>query len=149
MKKLLSLLCAILLIVFLTGACYADGFAPCGRADQQSEAGDLLRPADTRPGDGICSAYSYRTYNRTGTSPLSKAIAAGIVGAIAYGIKALFGLNKKPSENTQNDVQPDQAAAQDDTPENKFICRHCGKTSAGWYQNCPNCGAAGQMERRK
>ena len=31
--------------------------------------------------------------------------------------------------------------------EDKFICENCGKTSPGWYQTCPNCGAVGKMKK--
>ncbi len=31
--------------------------------------------------------------------------------------------------------------------EKKFVCNSCGHFSSGWYQICPNCGAAGKMVR--
>ena len=33
------------------------------------------------------------------------------------------------------------------SPAEKFICENCGKTSSGWYQTCPNCGAVGKMKK--
>ena len=33
------------------------------------------------------------------------------------------------------------------SPTEKFICEACGETSPGWYQTCPNCGAAGKMKK--
>lgn len=31
----------------------------------------------------------------------------------------------------------------------KFVCKSCGKLQTGWYQNCPACGAVGQMEEMR
>ena len=148
MKKALSLLVVMLLILSLSGACWADAARPDGAPAQVRQLAGSLK-AELR-GDGTPAAQfsgaatlSYtRTYTRQRTSPLAKAIAAGILGAIVGLINAIRGKGKKKN------APPETVQETPSVPDpNKFICRSCGKTSAGWYQVCPSCGAAGRIER--
>lgn len=129
MKKLIAFLCAVVLLVCLSGACFADG-APIA---------DVGQPR-----------YSYRSssYSSAGSRILSKVIAAAIVGAIAGGIKSLTGKNKKDGTgaSAQNTAAAPEAEA---APAQQFVCKSCGAISTGWYQTCPYCGSVGQMEKKK
>lgn len=74
---------------------------------------------------------------------MTKYIAAAIIIIIGSLISS-FGKKKKSSAGA--DIAPDTSATSDGK---KFICRHCGYRSTGWYQTCPHCGVAGKMEKMK
>ncbi len=153
MKKLITILSAILLIVCLTGTCFADAYVPC-REPAQTGIEQQADPQDAGQPQHLAFGYSY-TYTRQRTSPISKAIAAAIVGLIAMGIKKLTGGDKKGDANNaaaaQNAAAPENTAAPAETgaTENVFVCKSCGATCSGWYQTCPYCGSVGQMEKKK
>ena len=145
MKKALSLLVATLLILSLSAVCWADSPRPAEAFAQARQFAASLK-AELRGDEAAAAAHpgtvtpSYsRTYTRQRTSPLAKAIAAGIIGAFVGLFKAITGKGKKKDASSQSG---DTAAG-----ANGFICRSCGKTRAGWYQVCPDCGAVGKMEK--
>jgi hypothetical protein len=145
MKKAVSLLLAALLILSLSAVCWADSPRPAETSAQTRQFAASLK-AELRGDEAAAAAHpgtvtpSYsRTYTRQRTSPLAKAIAAGIIGAFVGLFKAITGKGKKKDAGSQSG---DTAAG-----ANGFICRSCGKTRAGWYQVCPDCGAAGTMVR--
>ena len=96
MKKALSLLVVTLLILSLSAVCWADSPRPAEAFAQARQFAASLK-AELRGDEAAAAAHpgtvtpSYsRTYTRQRTSPLAKAIAAGIIGAFV-------GLFKPPA----------------------------------------------------
>lgn len=59
-------------------------------------------------------------------------------------------------ERTLNQIIEDEAALKEyekahpkQVEPKRFVCKSCGKNLTGWYQFCPACGAAGQIEEIK
>ena len=70
-----------------------------------------------------------------------------VLGLFIYACKkAVREAEAKKAEEKENG---DATVADKKTiqAEDKFICENCGKTSPGWYQTCPNCGAVGKMKK--
>ena len=139
MKKLISFLCALVLLICVSGVCYADFKAAAPENTQAAsrlDAGGVPRLAS----NNVRSyAYSTRRTN-SGASGLAKILAAMIMAAVVGGIKALSGKNNTPPANNAPNTNED--------PNNQYYCKNCGKTCAKLTEYCTKCGAKGTIERK-
>lgn len=126
----------------LSGITYRPFMKPSSAASNSSSS-----PASSSSSSSSVPTSSSPTSTYQKPSLFERAMTKYIAAAIVIIIGTLvssFGKKKKSSAGT--DMAPDMTATSDGK---KFICRHCGYRSTGWYQTCPHCGVAGKMEKLK
>ena len=78
---------------------------------------------------------------------VSRLVIRTVLLVAAFAVSGVVASEKKKKSTSPGSQPAVPTSAEAVSDGKQFVCNACGYRSTGWYQECPNCGKAGQMTK--